>query len=879
VPDQIPPYRLAVDRSPAPRLVYDTGSRRIVDANDAATTLYGYSREELLELRIDDLRPEEDVPLLHRRMAEIARTAVVDREGVRHRRADGSIFYVSFRSHPLDLGDRSLRLVFLREASDDAASAQALKRQAFLFESIKDAVVFTDADGLITDWNPAAERLWGYSREEVIGRDASFLHGETGDQVVQTLLDALEQDERWEGVLRTRSRDGAERVCDVRVLPLRDAAGRTVGTVGINRDITAQRRVERALAETAESFRILGDQIPHILWVADATGGSEYINDRWRELTGQPREASAGSGWIDAVHPDDRESTRDAWAHSLATASEFIQEHRLRTAEGDDRWHITRGTPVRDSRGRVVRWLGSSVDIHPQKTAEDQVRRREEYFRGVFENAHDAIVLADAETGRLIDANPQAEALYGCSREQLLELAVHELYGDTEDVDGIIAQVVDRGFGTFIVSQRTREGGAVQTEVNAAVMEHRDRSVLLTINRDLTERHELERQLQQAQKMEAVGRLAGGLAHDFNNLTTAIQGFAAILTEELGSDGEARDALEEIDRATARATDLTRQLLAYTRQQVMRGRVLDLNSVVESSRQLIARLIGEDVEVVPRLDPEIGAVRADPGQLNQVLMNLAVNARDAMGGGGQLVIETSNALLDREFADSHPPSEPGEYVRLRVSDTGHGMSEETRSRVFEPFYTTKPVGEGTGLGLATVYGIVKQSGGYIWVESEVGVGTTFDIYLPRVADTAEVPEEAAATEAAAPAVSRRGQTVLLVEDEAGVRKLAKRVLERAGFEVLVTENGLEALDLVHSKPQPIDLVVTDMVMPRMSGKELARQLALTHPGTRVLYMSGYTGESLAERGDLTRTDVVLEKPFRPAELVEAVRQRLRDEVE
>jgi CheY-like chemotaxis protein len=301
----------------------------------------------------------------------------------------------------------------------------------------------------------------------------------------------------------------------------------------------------------------------------------------------------------------------------------------------------------------------------------------------------------------------------------------------------------------------------------------------------------------------------------------------------------------------------------------MRGQVLDMNEVVRSSMQLASRLIGEDIEIVTALDPNIDAVRADPGQLHQVLMNLTVNARDAMVGGGRLTMSTANVVLDRAFADSHPPTQPGRYVRVRVADTGHGMSEEIRAHAFDPFFTTKNVGEGAGLGLATVYGTIKQLGGYIWVESEEDAGTTFDIYLPRVGEAPETtvsdPERPSY-----PAVGETDATILLVEDEVAVRKLSRRVLERAGYTVLETSDGQEALDLVERDAPQLDLILTDMVMPRVSGKEMARRLLERYPGTPVLFMTGYTGESLAERGDLTRTDVVLEKPFKPGELVDAV---------
>ncbi len=862
------PHRgLVISREARPMLVYDPATHRIVDANAPACRLYGYDRATLLEMRIADLRPESEIPLLHKRLEAVPPREEVRRRGVQHQDRHGNRFHVSMEAFPIRIGGRELRVVRLRR--DDDPVVTGFERQALLFHGVQEAVIFTDAEGLITDWNAAAERLWGYDRDFVRGHDARFLKPAGGAAQIDEIMETVARDGVWEGPLQTEAADGSARHCQVRVLPIRDETGVLLGTVGINRDVTEARRTEQALRQSTEELRVLADQLPHTLWVTDAEGGLAYLNERGRKITGPGDGLSAETSWTRIVHPDDREETLRRWGDALDAGREFVLEHRLRTAGGGYRWHITRATPVRGEEGRVIRWVGSSVDIDVQKSSEDAVRRREEYFRSVFEYAHDAIVLFDLETGRVLDANPEAERLYGYRVDSFRDRSLTDLYEDPTAIRALIREVERRGFGSEILTQRSANQDYVQVEVNAALMDHRDARVLLTINRDLSERRRLEDRLQRAEKLEAVGRLAGGLAHDFNNLTTAILGFAGLLSERVGSDDEARDALQEIHAAAQRASELTRQLLAYTRQQVMRGQVLDMNEVVESSLQLLSRLIGEDIEIVTHLDPDIDAVRADPGQLHQVIMNLAVNARDAMAGGGRLTLATTNVVLDRDFADSHPPTQPGRYVRLRMADTGHGMSEETRAHAFDPFFTTKHVGEGAGLGLATVYGIVKQSGGYIWVDSEEDAGTTFDIYLPRVTETPE-PQPKAPEAPSAPAAGDTDRTILLVEDEDAVRKLARRVLERAGYTVLEAVDGQEALELVETESPEFDLLLTDMVMPRMSGKELAGNVSELYPGTPVLFMTGYTGETLAERGDLTRTDVVLEKPFKPAELVAAV---------
>jgi signal transduction histidine kinase len=384
----------------------------------------------------------------------------------------------------------------------------------------------------------------------------------------------------------------------------------------------------------------------------------------------------------------------------------------------------------------------------------------------------------------------------------------------------------------------------------------------------------LEAQLNLSQRMEAVGQLAGGIAHDFNNILTAISGYADLLLADIPEGDHRRKDVEEIHQAAQRAASLTQQLLAFSRRQVMQPKIIDLNTLVAEIEKMLRRLIGEDILFATVLHPRLGNVRADPGQLEQVIVNLAVNARDAMPQGGRLTIETRNVELDETYAADHPGVTPGRYVLLAVSDTGMGMSEETRAHIFEPFFTTKARGKGTGLGLATVYGIVQQTGGHIWAYSEQGRGTTMRVYLPRVdqpAQPIERPEEAA------PEDLRGNETILLVEDETAVRAVTRQLLERSGYRVLEASDGPAALALVE-KAGPrlqVDLLLTDVIMPGMSGRELADQLSAQRPQLRVLYMSGYTDDAVVRHGMLDPDLSYLEKPFRPAKLLAKVRETLK----
>jgi two-component system cell cycle sensor histidine kinase/response regulator CckA len=389
------------------------------------------------------------------------------------------------------------------------------------------------------------------------------------------------------------------------------------------------------------------------------------------------------------------------------------------------------------------------------------------------------------------------------------------------------------------------------------------------IARDITERKQLEAQLQQAQKMEAIGRLAGGVAHDFNNLLTVIMGYSAQALATLAASDPLHEEILEIHHASERAASLTRQLLTFSRRQALTPCVLNLNNIVADMDRMLRRLLGEDVEVATALDPGLDSIRADPGQMEQVLLNLAVNARDAMPDGGKLLLETANIELDEAYAHLHFAVAPGAYAILAVSDTGCGMDPETQAHIFEPFFTTKAPGEGTGLGLSTVFGIVQQSGGNVGVYSEPGKGTTFKIYFPSVAARAERVE---ARLAAGPAAG--SETVLVVEDEDAVRKLIRSVLTRAGYIVLEASDGAEALELCRSYAGPIQLVISDLVMPQMSGSELADQLAARRPDIRLLLMSGYTAASVVKQRALDPQTSFLQKPFTPAALAEKVRETL-----
>jgi len=507
------------------------------------------------------------------------------------------------------------------------------------------------------------------------------------------------------------------------------------------------------------------------------------------------------------------------------------------------------------------------------KRNEEALRLSEARYRSQVQSAVYGIYRSSVED-RFLDVNPALVQMLGYdSADELLSVSLaRDVYDDPEDRARLIRQYrTSNKVESEQVRWKRKDGTPISVRLSGRAIEGPTGEVeaFEMIAEDVTERHALEEQLRQSQKMEAVGRLAGGVAHDFNNLLTVIKGYSELMLDQLEPADPMRAEVEEVQRAADRAAALTRQLLAFSRQQVLAPKVIDLNTVVSNMDKLLKRLLGEDIDLFTVLDPRIGTVRADPGQVEQVIMNLAVNARDAMPRGGKLTIETMNVSLDEVYAREHATVKPGNYVMIAVSDTGAGMDAVTKSHVFEPFFTTKELGKGTGLGLSTVYGIVKQSGGYVWVYSELGMGTTFKVYLPRVDAAAEVIRPQVASDP-----FRGHETVLLVEDEDGVRALIRQVLHRNGYTVLQASHGGEALLLCERHEGKIDLLLTDVVLTHMSGTELAQRLLKLRPDMRVLYMSGYTDEAIVQHGVLSPGTQFLQKPFTNEFLARMVREVL-----
>jgi PAS domain S-box-containing protein len=663
-------------------------------------------------------------------------------------------------------------------------------------------------------------------------------------------------------VFPLRGADGVFRPFLTRVIPVCDSGGKVARWFGTNTDISEQRKTEEALRDNEERLR-LAQQVARIgTFEWDIQTGVNRWTPELEAMYGLPTGGFAGTrrAWEEMIDPADRPEVMQRLEAAIDTGG-FEAEWRVVQAHGAVRWLFGRGWVFKDDSGKPLRLIGVNIDITERKRAEEALQQKTD----LVNYSHDAILTADKN--RVIMAwNRGAEEIYGWTEDEAVGKVMHQFFQTVAPVSiGDIDERLRRDGRWDGELLHTRRDGK-QITVESRQVLRRDAAGepigILEINRDISDRKRLEDQFRQAQKLEGIGRLAGGVAHDFNNLLTVISGYSQTVLEDLAAQHPFRESMEEISKAAGRAAGLTRQLLIFSRRQVIEPRNLVLNDLVRDFEKMLRRLIGEDINLVLALDPVADTIRADAGQIEQVILNLAVNARDAMPKGGTLSIETTRLLADEEFARNHLSVQPGSYVLLMVSDTGTGMSPEVQSRLFEPFFTTKEAGKGTGLGLSTVYGIVKQSGGSIWVYSEPGRGTTFRILLPAVEAEAGL---AAGVSVEAPSGT---ETILVAEDEPEVRSFIRRILERRGYTVLEASNGREALEVARKYAGPIHLMMSDVVMPEMGGADLAEQFGAEHPGIPVLFISGYTNQIAWREG---MGAGYLQKPFTSASLLTQIR--------
>jgi PAS domain S-box-containing protein len=778
-----------------------------------------------------------------------------------------------------DLSDRDASYKALLEINvrhyRDIAERDARYRN--LLEQAREGVV-AEAEGRIVFANPAAMKIFLWTREEEwAGKSFLDLAVPEAREALAAILGASAASgppERHEVV--GLKADGSR--FEMEVTPARMTFQGKTATQAILRDITDRRRAEQALRESEERYRLLFENNPQPMWVFDnETLAFLAVNEAACQHYGYTRKEFLAMTISDIRLAEEV----PALLQSLASQSdEFhkagIWRHRKKDGTGiavEIASHslLFTGHPAQ---------LILATDVTERMRAEEALRQSEQKYRDIFDFATVGIYQSRHD-GSLITVNaPLAEILDYDSPEDLLRHNLDEIYADPAERRALIARFEPAGKAhRQEVLWKRKDGTPIWLELDARAVRNADGTTryfegfvhdVSERKKSEEEKRRLQEQLVQAQKMEAVGQLAGGIAHDFNNLLTAITGYSELLLGELPPEDLRRSHAEEIRKAGERAASLTQQLLAFSRRQVLEPKVLDVNVVVSDIERMLRRLIGEHIELKTRKAPDIWKVKADPGQIEQAILNLVLNARDAMPSGGTLAIETSNAELDQEFARSHVPTQPGSYVMVAVSDTGVGISEDVKARLFEPFFTTKERGKGTGLGLSTTYGIVKQSGGYLWCDSEVGRGTTFQVFLPRV----DEPVSEVVERKISPPIHPGDETVLLVEDEPEVRSLVQRILKTQGYTVVTAANPDEALAVAREFKGPIQLMVTDVVMPGMSGLQLAERLNPTRPDMKVLFVSGYTNDAIGHQGVLDPGTAFLQKPFTPNALARKVREVL-----
>ncbi|MBZ5495709.1 MAG: PAS domain S-box protein [Acidobacteriia bacterium] len=759
-----------------------------------------------------------------------------------------------------------------RKRSEEALRATE-DRYRELFRQIKSAVAVYEAcadgeDFVFKDFNPAGEQIEKVRTDDLIGKRVTQVFPgirkmgllEVFQRVWRTGMPEHHPTSIYEDGHISGWRENS-------VYKLR-----TGEIVAVYDDVTERWRAEEALRESEERFSVFMANLPAGAFIKDAAGRILFANRYLQELLGfQDWEGQTTLGLVSGeaglrMTEDDRQ----ALEHGPVVAQETVVDCR-----GISRTFETYKFPIRIERKPVL-LAGIAVDVTGRTLAEEAQRQAEQKYRSLFEHAVEGIFQSSPE-GRFFTVNPAlARTLGYSSPEEVISTVqdiAHQLYVDPERRREYARLLEEQGFVIGFECQSYRKDKSIiWVSFSTRAIRSPEGKVLRyegTVE-DITERKRLEAQFRQAQKMEAIGILAGGVAHDFNNLLTVINGYTDSLLSEVAKDDPKRGDLEQIKQAGERAVSLTSQLLAFSRRQILQPRILDLNDAVAETSSIIRRLIGEDVDLNAVARPDLGLVKADPGQIQQIIMNLAVNAREAMPQGGRLTIETANADLDEEYVRRRAVVPAGRYVMLAISDNGIGMDAETQSRIFEPFFTTKGPGKGTGLGLSTVYGIVKQSGGFIWVYSEPGSGTTFKIYLPRVEGKAIT---LAGDEKAQPAL-RGIETVLVVEDDSAARTLIMRVLRERGYTVIEASDSREALRIAQEYAREIHLLLTDVVMPETSGKALASQIEAARPGIKVLFVSGYTSDAIVHHGVLDSSVAFLSKPFKADALARKVREVL-----
>jgi two-component system, cell cycle sensor histidine kinase and response regulator CckA len=869
-------YRALLEAAPDAVVVVNP-SGLIVLVNSQAEKLFGYHRSELMgqpaETLVSELSRRQHNDQYSRLLISASERPTVAGLELFGLRKDGSEFPAEIRLSPLDTNRGILISSAIRDISERRRTEEDLRRLASIVVCSDDAIIGKTLEGIITDWNAGAERMYGYSAKEAIGKSVGMLVPVDRPNEIRDVLERLKRGEIVDHfeTLRVR-RDGKIFHIEITASPIKDPMDRIVGASTIARDISVRKAAEEKLIQMESKYRGLLEAAPDAMVIVNQTGEIVLLNLQSEKQFGYPRDELLGQkvtniipeGFAERLLTHGTGNAGDPIVPQMGTGVELYGRRK----DGSDFPIEIMQSPLEGADGILV--TAAIRDISERKKRDDDLAR----LAAVVESSDDAIIGMTSE-GIITNWNNSAQRIYGYSAAEIVGSSTRILIPPDRFAENTeMMEKIKRGdkVERCDAVRVRKDGKTVHVALVDAPIKNAEGQVfgISTVARDLTESRNLEGMLRQAQKMEAVGQLAGGVAHDFNNLLGVILGYTEFLLDRLSPSDPQRKDIEQIQKAGDRAALLTRQLLAFSRKQLLQPEVLGLNAIVTGTETLLRRLIGENIELVVLLNPVLGRVKADAGQLEQVIMNLAVNARDAMPSGGKLIIETSNVDFDEEYSTRHDSTAPGPHVMLAVSDNGCGMDEQTKAHIFEPFFTTKEFGKGTGLGLSTVYGIVKQSGGFVWVYTEPGIGTTFKLYFPSVgpAHESKLPSDTADRK------HKPLETILVVEDDAALLQVTRRSLEEVGYATLSARNAAEAIEIAASYPGPIHLMVTDVILPGINGAQLASQLSPRRPEMKVLFVSGYTDNTIVRHGVLEPGLEFLQKPISPKALARKVREIL-----
>ncbi|MDZ7697836.1 MAG: PAS domain S-box protein [Deltaproteobacteria bacterium] len=669
--------------------------------------------------------------------------------------------------------------------------------------------------------------------------------------------------------IRIRRSDGERRSTEIASTLIRYRNRPAV--LAVVRDVTEQEQAREALRRSEERLRMAGEVSYDLIYEWDVESDVlEWFGDV-DELLGYPRGTISKdiSAWLNIIHPEDKETLQEALNLHRTSNKPIHYEYRIRHQEGAYRYWKDHGHPLLDHQGRPYKWVGVCTDITDRKQAEEALLESDTKFRTLFDESPQAVAVTELESGKMVDVNRKFCEVTGYDKDELIGKTTTDMDFYSEGArTKFIQELRESGaVNGLALDFNIRHGAKVYSEAYARLIHISGKPHVLSMLVDITEQRRLESHLLHAQKMESIGRLAGGVAHDFNNMLSVILGRAEMALMGMKPEDQHYRYLQEIQKVAERSAELPRQLLAFARKQTIAPEVLYLNDTVEGMLKMLRRLIGEDIDFTWRPGTNLWLVEIDPSQIDQILANLCVNARDAVSGAGKITLETQNAALDKTFCETHAGAAPGEYVLLAVSDNGCGMDKDLQEKAFEPFFTTKDVGKGTGLGLSTVYGIVKQNNGFVYIYSEPMQGTTIKIYFPRYRGTSVKDTEKKIVE-----IPRgHGETVLLVEDNPDILEAGREMLEELAYRVTAAGGPEEALKWAGETPDRINLLMTDVIMPGMNGRELAEQITAARPETRILFMSGYTADAIAHHGVLEKGVHFLQKPFTLITLARKVR--------